>query len=218
MPCHPGTYAENENSHLALKGWASDVARDGHTYMVGVDGRKHTLSVHEASLSLPRVQSLLHTWRYTRFGTIMSLKRLRNSRLRFRLEDQAHWFKQNNPDVSDPEYWNNVPVRDVSGQLHFIARMVVMSSDPEVARKQWVICIRNICNTLFGAHAFPQIPNPFATASSGSSGATARGQQASAGAQRLGALVSRSTELDPWDFEYDGGGNIRMGFRTEPAR
>ncbi|KAG8166974.1 hypothetical protein KVR01_002663 [Diaporthe batatas] len=209
MPCHPGTYAEDENGHLALRGWACDAARAGQTYMVGVDGRKHTLSVHESSLSLPRIQSLLQEWRYTRFGTIMSLKRLRNSRLEFRLEDQTHWFKHNNPDVSDPGYWNNMPVRDASGQLHFIARTVIMSSDPEVSRRQWAVCMRNICNTLFGPHAFPQVPNPFAAASSEPG---TKEQCERHGAHHLGALVSQSTELDRWDFEYDGGEDMEMGF------
>lgn len=177
-----------------------EVAQNGVTYIVDRSGKRHNLTIENKTL--PRALDLLQEWRYTHFGSTLLLQKLRNARLDLRIEDQKHWFISSNPEAAKPDYWNAVPVKDVSGRLHIIYRNERMSNDVHTAWAQWNITMRNICNTLFGQGTWSKIPNPFPVKEVPEQDLNSN----------FRPLISATTELDTFDYDYDNLYGLKLGF------
>lgn len=205
-PCHPGTYDKEVNHHIALSSWVADVAAAGKTHVLHRDGRIHHLFLQDKSL--PRIGRLLEKWRYAHFGSTRSLKELRTSTCTFRVGDQDQWLERSNGDVVDPGFWDNIPIKDTDGGVHFIARRERMSSDLAIARTQWAVSMSNICRTLFGEGAYQQVPNPFIPRTV----PLASTRRTQCPDVQVDIFVTATTELDPFDYDYDAQPDLELGF------
>ncbi|KAK7720295.1 hypothetical protein SLS63_009967 [Diaporthe eres] len=121
---------------------------------------------------------------------------------------KTHWLERSNGDVVDPGFWDNIPIKDTDGGVYFIARRERMSSDLAIARTQWAVSMSNICRTLFGEGAYQQVPNPFIPRTV----PLASTRRTQCPDVQVDIFVTATTELDPFDYDYDAQPDLELGF------